>query len=136
LNAYDDLFILCDKEKLFEVFNHLILNAIKFTPPKGKVLINSKKNNNTFEIKVKDTGLGITQQEKKRLFKQFGKIERYGKGWDVDIEGSGLGLYICKKIVELHGGEIWVESGGRDKGSTFKFTLPLTGIEKIDIFNN
>ncbi|MHA2088752.1 MAG: ATP-binding protein, partial [Promethearchaeota archaeon] len=56
---------------------------------------------------------------------KFGKIERYGKGLDVISEGSGLGLYISKNIIELHGGNIWVESEGRNKGSTFKFSLPI-----------
>ncbi|MHA2129203.1 MAG: sensor histidine kinase, partial [Promethearchaeota archaeon] len=74
---------------------------------------------------IKDNGIGLTYEEKGRLFKQFGKIERYGQGLDIIPEGSGLGLYISKKIVELHDGEIWVESEGRNKGSTFFFSLPL-----------
>jgi len=57
--------------------------------------------------------------------RKLGKIESYGKGMDVVSEGSCLGLYISKKIIELHGGYIWVESKGRDKGSTFYFSLPI-----------
>ncbi|MFW9783637.1 MAG: sensor histidine kinase, partial [Candidatus Heimdallarchaeota archaeon] len=76
-------------------------------------------------ISIKDDGIGITETEKKQLFKQFGKIERYGQGWDVGIEGTGLGLYISKEIVELHGGKIWVESEGRNRGSIFYFSLPV-----------
>ena len=74
---------------------------------------------------MEDNGIGFTEDEKEQIFKQFGKIERYGQGWDLGIEGSGLGLYISKKIVELHGGKIWVESEGRNKGSTFYFSLPI-----------
>ncbi|MFX1532581.1 MAG: sensor histidine kinase, partial [Promethearchaeota archaeon] len=69
-------------------------------------------------------GIGFTEEEKNQVFKQFGKIERYGQGWDVAIEGTGLGLYITKKLVELHGGKIWLESEGRNKGSTFSFSIP------------
>jgi len=60
-----------------------------------------------------------------KIFKKFGKIERYGKQLDVDIEGAGLGLYLSKEIVELHNGQIWVESEGRNKGSTFIIKLPI-----------
>ena len=76
-------------------------------------------------ISIHDNGIGITYEEKKRLFSQFGKIERYGQGLDIISDGSGLGLFISKKIIELHGGKISVKSRGRNKGSTFSFALPL-----------
>ena len=72
---------------------------------------------------IRDTGIGITEKEKELLFEKFGKMERYGMDLGVDIEGSGLGLYISKEIVELHGGKIIVESEGRNKGSTFTIRL-------------
>ena len=83
-----------------------------------------KKYDGYIDISIRDTGVGLTEEEKPKLFKKFGKIERYGKGLDVDTEGSGLGLYISKKIVELHGGKVWVESEGRNKGSAFIIRLP------------
>lgn len=72
---------------------------------------------------MKDTGVGLTDKEKERIFQKFGKIERYGKDLGVDIEGVGLGLYISKEIVELHGGKILVESKGRNEGATFAIRL-------------
>ena len=62
-----------------------------------------------------------------RIFTRFGKIERYGEGLEfIDIQGSGLGLYISKEIIDLHKGQIWAESAGRDKGSTFIIKLPFS----------
>jgi PAS domain S-box-containing protein len=114
-----------DKERIHEVLSNLIVNAIKYTPPGGDITIKTEKKENEYRVSVSDTGVGFTKQEKSVLFTQFGKIERYGKGWDLGIEGSGLGLYIAKKIVELHEGKIWAHSEGRNKGSTFSFTLPI-----------
>ncbi|MFX0042205.1 MAG: PAS domain S-box protein [Candidatus Hodarchaeota archaeon] len=113
-----------DKERIHEVISNLLINAIKYTPPGGNIIIKSEIDDNFYIISVKDSGIGLTEEEKSQLFKQFGKIERYGQGWDVEIEGTGLGLYISKKIIELHGGKIWVESEGRNKGSTFYFSIP------------
>ncbi|MFX1338565.1 MAG: ATP-binding protein [Promethearchaeota archaeon] len=121
---HDELIAKFDYQRIFSVMNDLIINAIKYTPPKGKILISSEILSEHFLISVKDSGIGFTEEEKPQIFKRFGKIERYGKGWDVGIEGSGLGLYISKKIIELHGGKIWVVSDGENKGSTFFFTLP------------
>ncbi|KKM26862.1 hypothetical protein LCGC14_1580500 [marine sediment metagenome] len=114
-----------EKEQIHQVINNLINNAIKYTPKNGKIQIKSQIQNEKVLISVKDNGIGLSLNEKSQLFKQFGKIERFGQGLDVIPDGSGLGLYISKKIVELHGGEIWVESEGKNKGSTFYFTLPL-----------
>ena len=65
----------------------------------------------------------MTEEEIKMLFNKFDKIERYGKHLDVDIEGAGLGLFLSKEIIQLHGGEILVESKGRNKGTKFKIRL-------------
>ncbi len=113
-----------DYQRIRNVLDDLLINAIKYTPPYGKILITSEILEGYFLISIKDNEIGFTEEEKSQIFKRFGKIERYGKGWDVDIEGSGLGLYISKKVIELHGGKIWVVSERRNKGSTFYFTLP------------
>ena len=114
-----------EKEQIHQVINNLINNSIKYTPRNGKIQIKSQIQNENVLISVKDNGIGLSLSDKNQLFKQFGKIERFGQGLDVIPDGSGLGLYISKKIIELHGGEIWVESEGKNRGSTFYFTLPL-----------
>ncbi len=100
-------------------------NAITYTPTNRIIKIQVKIKNKFIIVSIKDNGIGFTEMEKKQLFQQFTKIDRSNFNIDLGVEGSGLGLYITKKIVELHGGEIWVESEGRNKGSIFYFSLPL-----------
>ncbi|MBY9015382.1 MAG: PAS domain S-box protein [Candidatus Lokiarchaeota archaeon] len=125
VNIKDNLFTEFDKEKIYEVITNLLINAIKYTPMGGQITIESKKEDSHYIISIKDTGIGLTQKEITQLFTQFGKIERYGQGWDVGIEGTGLGLYISKELITLHDGKIWAESEGRNKGSTFFFSIPI-----------
>ncbi len=126
LNIHENLYLMVDKIQIKQVIINILVNAIKNTPPKGKISINLTKHNNFAEIVIKDTGVGLTNDEKKIIFQKFGKIERYGLGMDIDTEGTGLGLYISKEIVDLHGGQILVESKGRNEGSTFLIKLPFT----------
>ena len=119
-----DIYIEVDKIRIEQVIMNLISNAIKNTPPKGILSINLKEHNGFVNLKISDTGVGFTEEEKEKVFKKFGKIERYGKGMDILTEGSGLGLFISKEIVNLHHGEIWLESEGRNKGSTFIVRVP------------
>ena len=91
----------------------------------GKISIHSKIKKKSIVISIKDTGIGLDENEIIHLFKPFGKIERYGKGWDIVIGGMGMGLYISKEIIKLHDGKIWAESEGRNKGSTFYFSSPM-----------
>ena len=124
-NIKNKLITSFEPEQIHQVVSNLINNAIKYTPPDGTIDIDSEIIDGFIKISVKDSGIGITEEEKERLFTQFGKIERYGQGLDIISEGSGLGLYISKKVIELHGGKLWVESQGRNKGSIFSFTLPI-----------
>ena len=112
-----------DKIRIGQVITNIVSNAIKNTPTGGAIYISVNENPEYLDIQIRDTGVGLTDKEKERLFEKFGKIERYGKGLDVDIEGSGLGLFISKNIVNLHHGEILVESEGRNKGATFTIRL-------------
>jgi len=112
-----------DKMRIEQVITNLLSNAIKNTPKKGIIKITLEEKGVGIYFKIEDTGIGLTRKEMETLFLKFGKIERYGQKMDVDIEGSGLGLYITKEIIDMHGGHIWVESEGRNKGSTFYFKL-------------
>ena len=125
LDIHDQLIASVDKEKIYSVITNLLLNAINYTPKGGKIWIQSIIKEGTIIVSVKDNGIGFDDIDKKQLFKPFGKIERYGKGWDIVSEGMGMGLYLSKEIMNLHGGKIWVESKGRSKGTTFYFSLPI-----------
>jgi len=124
LDIHDELITEFEEERIHEVLINLLGNALKYTPPKGKIMIKTRIKENKYEISVKDTGIGFTQKEKKKIFRQFGKIKRKQDD-GLETEGSGLGLFITKRIVELHKGKIDLESEGRNKGSTFSFTLPI-----------
>ncbi|TFG18077.1 MAG: PAS domain-containing sensor histidine kinase [Promethearchaeota archaeon] len=109
-----------DKIRIEQVITNLLSNAIKNTPPEGNIIISLYEKNDSFYFSITDSGIGLTTEDMEKLFKKFGKIERYGQDLNVDIEGSGLGLYLSKEVIDLHGGSIWVESEGRNKGSIFK----------------
>jgi signal transduction histidine kinase len=127
LDLNHELFLKIDKVRIEQVILNLLSNAIKNTPPHGKITIKSSGLNDSIEVSITDTGIGLTKEEMNKLFTRFGKIERYGKGLEyIDIQGTGLGLYISKEIIDLHEGQIWVESMGRNKGCTFKLKIPLS----------
>lgn len=117
-SAPSDLFVKADKERIHQVITNLVGNAIKFTPEKGSVTLSASKKGKMVEFTVADTGIGIKKEDIDRLFTKFGKLETGNS------QGTGLGLYISKGIVELSGGKIWVESTPA-KGSKFIFTLPI-----------
>ncbi len=130
LKIQESSIIELEKNEIHEVISNLLANALKYTPPGGEILIETNVSKDFIIVSFKDTGIGITKEERELLFKRLGKIERFGLGWDVDSEGLGLGLFISKNIIDLHGGKIWVDSEGRNKGSTFYFSLPIIS-EKI-----
>ncbi len=110
-----------DKYRLEQVLINLFSNAIKFTE-KGYILCRAWKIDNEILISVKDSGGGINDADQKKIFEKFKQAGIVNKG---KPRGTGLGLPICKEIVNRHGGRIWVESEP-GKGSTFSFTLPVT----------
>jgi len=113
--------IMADPDKLSEIVLNLIDNAIKYTQ-KGKVEVSLEKESNNIKFCVKDTGVGITKKGAKELFGKFSRGQGIAK---IQPDGSGLGLFISKNVVEGHHGKIWVESEGKGKGSTFCFTIPV-----------
>ena len=110
-----------DRDKVRQVLTNLIGNAIKFTPPHGKVMVSSASNDTDWvRVSIADTGPGISADECERIFEKFYQVAENG---GPKPKGTGLGLAISKVLVELHGGKIWVESEPT-RGSTFYFTLP------------
>ncbi|MDJ0841238.1 MAG: two-component regulator propeller domain-containing protein [Acidobacteriota bacterium] len=118
-------YVLGDRTRLFEVFENLVGNAIKFTDSGGEVRVSYGRDNGFLVMRVADTGQGIADDELQHIFTRF---KRLGSKPTAGEGGVGLGLAIAKKVVELHNGRIWVKSERR-KGTTFCFTLPPAGDE-------
>jgi len=111
-----------DKEKIAVVFDNILANAVKYTPPKGKISIKSFRREKDVQFKISDTGIGIP---KKDIDKVFSKFFRSKNAVSFETSGSGLGLYVAKNIIERHGGTITLESE-EGKGTTFIITLPIS----------
>jgi signal transduction histidine kinase len=109
-----------DQRKVKQVLLNLLSNAVKFTPEGGWIDVRAAIVGGTVEVAVTDTGIGIAPEDQEAVFEEFRQV---GKS-DKKAEGTGLGLALCRKFVELHGGRIWVKSQV-GQGSTFTFTLPV-----------
>jgi two-component system, NtrC family, sensor kinase len=110
-----------DERKVKQVVLNLLSNAVKFTPAGGRISLKASQKDGTVEVAVTDTGIGIAPEDQAAVFEEFRQV---GSDEARKQEGTGLGLTLAKKFVELHGGRIWVESE-LGSGSTFTFTLPL-----------
>jgi signal transduction histidine kinase len=110
-----------DKLHMKELFDNLISNSIKFTEKNGKITFNVKKQKERIRVSIKDTGIGMIDEQLEHIFEDFYKADPSRH----DLEASGLGLSICKKIVDMHKGNIWAESPGINKGSIFYVEFPL-----------
>ncbi|HEX5607701.1 MAG TPA: GAF domain-containing sensor histidine kinase, partial [Candidatus Binatia bacterium] len=109
-----------DERKIKQILLNLLSNAVKFTPEGGRISITANKTDTAVEISVSDTGIGIASEDQPKIFEEFRQV---GGDYAHKKEGTGLGLTLAKKFVELHGGKIWVQSEV-GKGSRFTFTLP------------
>ena len=110
-----------DERKFKQILLNLLSNAVKFTPEGGSIGVSAALTKEAVEVAVSDTGIGIAPENQETIFEEFRQV---GTDFSKKREGTGLGLTLTRKFVELHGGKIWVESAV-GKGSTFTFTLPL-----------
>jgi len=118
----EELEIMADERRLKQVMFNLLSNAAKFTPDGGAITVVGKMEGKELIISVSDTGTGIAPEEQERVFEESYQTS---SGIKDKTPGTGLGLPITRRIVEMHGGRIWMESEGQDKGSKFTFTLPV-----------
>ena len=109
-----------DEVKLMQVVVNLLSNAVKFTPDGGSVDVRAEVSGTDALVTVRDTGIGIPEEERERIFEAF---QRGGRGARTSVEGTGLGLTLSRRILDLHGGRLWMESTVGE-GSTFSFTVP------------
>jgi len=121
-NIDENIMIKSDKLRLEELFDNLINNAIKYGKGTGTITIDAKEDKDFVTVFVKDTGMGMNEKQLSRIFDEFYKADDSRH----DFDSSGLGLPICKRIVEKHGGKIWAESLGEGKGTTMFFTIPTS----------
>lgn len=127
--------VLADSDKIKEVVFNLVGNSMKFTPKDGTITVSFIKNNNMIETVVKDTGVGILKEDIRKLFQKFGLVAGSYTTNQAVNSGTGLGLYISKSIIELHEGNISVESEGKGKGARFMFSLKVYNEEDFKRLN-
>ena len=121
LGADEHVDVWADRDKVLQILTNLIGNAVKFTPPHGRVAIAVERHDAEWvKLAVVDNGPGVPPEEAARIFDKFYQAQQTNK---LNVKGTGLGLAISKALVELHGGNIWCENGA-DGGSVFSFTLP------------
>jgi PAS domain S-box-containing protein len=109
-----------DEDRLRQITQNLLVNATKFTPEGGTITLRAKEQNGSLIVEIQDTGYGISDEEQRRLFRPYHRQV----GEREHLSGLGLGLALCKNLVQLHGGRIWVKSE-EGKGATFSFSIPI-----------
>jgi signal transduction histidine kinase len=119
-NIPENTIVSADQLRLEELFNNLLNNSVKYNTKSGSITINAVEKNDTILVSIQDSGIGMTKNQINHIFDEFYKADESRH----DFDSSGLGMAICKSIVEKHGGTIWAESKGANKGSTFYFTIP------------
>lgn len=115
----------CDPTKIYQVLTNLVGNAVKFTPPGGKIKVDFTHRGSQVTVRVQDNGPGIRVSDQEKLFQKFSRLE-------TTIPGTGLGLYLCLQIIRLSKGRIWIESQ-EGRGAAFLFTLPVSKTQSTKI---
>lgn len=123
VDCRESIIVNADRVRVQRILHNLLDNAIKYSPPGTKIKVLVKTKSNEVTIGVKDEGKGIPKEFQGKLFEPFQRIQQQ----DMKTTGTGLGLVVCRRLVEAHGGRIWVESES-EHGATFYFTLPLPGM--------
>jgi histidine kinase len=121
--AGEDAPILADRDRVVQILTNLLDNALRHTPAGGKVVVEAERRAKDVLFRVEDTGEGVDAEYLPRLFERFYRVERSRSRGEAR-GGSGVGLAICRALVEAMGGSIWAESAGAGRGATFFFTLP------------
>jgi signal transduction histidine kinase len=122
VTAPERLTVQADSDRMWETIDNLVSNAVKYTPPGGRIEISVEQVNDTAKVAVRDNGQGLSPEDAARVFGRFQRLSAKPTGGE---SSTGLGLSIVKKIVDLHGGEVTAESPGPQKGTTFTVILPL-----------
>jgi two-component system, sensor histidine kinase and response regulator len=130
ININEDILVYADKYMIDTIVRNFVSNSIKFSNPGGKIIIKGMINGDNAEVSVTDTGIGISQEDQKNLFRIDEQTRRDGTA---NEKGTGLGLILCKEFIEKNNGVLWVESE-EGKGSRFSFTVPryLGNLQTID----
>ena len=132
LNIQDDrILVYGDDVRLQQVFWNVIKNAVKFTPAKGKIVVETSLENGKFKVSITDSGIGMMPEEMDRIFGAFSQGDHVADGHR--FGGLGLGLTISRRLLELHRGRIHAWSAGRNHGSSFVIELPVAKVEKADL---
>lgn len=121
LGPSEDLFVRADPDRAREILMNLISNAIKFTPEGGEIIILQRASGDLIITDIKDTGIGIAKEDQDRLFQVFTKGNLTLTGQE---RGTGLGLYLARRLAEAQGGKLWLDSSELGKGSVFSLALP------------
>jgi signal transduction histidine kinase len=123
-----DVYVKTDKKRFLQVLDQVISNAVNSMPKGGMLTIQSKtiskEKEEFFQVSIKDTGFGLTRTQTNKIFNEFYKTDESRH----KLDSTGLGLAICKKIIEKHNGRIWADSHGEGTGTTINFTIPSSGI--------